>query len=141
VLHGVQLAQANLHNANFSNADLSGAAVSGVTATGIDVSGANLSGLTGGSGPQVTAINLSTTIGSPITINVASLVSDPDVPIDWSTLQITKNPGHGSVRITGPHTMVYTPAAGLLSVDQIGFSVNNVLTFGASGTQHIAVIL
>jgi uncharacterized protein YjbI with pentapeptide repeats len=140
-LHGSQLAKANLNNANLSNADLSAAAVSGVIASGVDLSGANLSGVTGGAGPQVSALNLSTTIGSPITINVSSMVSDPNVPIDWSTLQITKSPAHGSVRITGPHTIVYTPAAGLLSVVQFGFSVDNVLSFGASGSQSIAVVL
>jgi HD domain/Pentapeptide repeats (8 copies)/Bacterial Ig domain len=146
VLSGTDLAGANLTNVNFNGADLtdanlSSSSVRNVTANGTDLSGANLSGITGGSAPHVTAINLTTTLGQPISINVSTLVSDPNVPIDWSTLAITKNPAHGSVRITGPHTILYTPAPGLVSVDQIGFSVSNVLTFSATGSQRIAVVL
>jgi hypothetical protein len=146
VLRGTDFAGANLTGVNFNGADLSDAnlsssAVRNVTANGTDLSGANLSGVTGGSAPHVAAINLTTTLGQPISINVSTLVSDPDVPIDWSTLAITKSPAHGSVRITGPHTILYTPAPGLVSVDQIGFSVSNVLTFSATGSQHIAVVL
>lgn len=145
-LRGTDFSGANLNNVNFSNADLTGADLSSasltnVIANGANLSGANLSGVTGGAAPQIATVNLTATIGHSVTINVASLAGDPDVPIDWSTLQITKQPGHGTARITGPHTIVYTPAAGILSVDQVTFSVANVLTFGASGSQHIAVVL
>ena len=107
---------------------------------GADLTGADLSGVSG-SAPQVTPITLTTTVGQPVTINVANVVSDPDAAIDWSTLQVTKAPGHGTVKITGPHTIVYTPKPGLVSVDQLTISVANVLNLSSSATLHIAVVL
>ena len=145
-LRGADFSTANLTGANFTNADLtdadlSGATVHTMTVNGATLSGANLSGLSGGVGPQVSAINLSATIGHSVTIDVSSLVSDPDAPIDWSSLQITSSPKHGTARITGPHTIVYTPSAGLLSTDQLSFSVANVLGFGSTGTAHFVAVL
>jgi uncharacterized protein YjbI with pentapeptide repeats len=138
---GANLTNVNFRNADLSGADLSSATVASVDVNGADLSGANLSGVTRGSPPTMAAINLTATIGAPITIDVSSLVSDPNAPIDWSTLQITGQPAHGTAKITGPHTIVYTPAAGLISVNQMTISVANVLTFGTSGTAHIAVVL
>jgi hypothetical protein len=145
-LSGANFTGANLSNVNFSNADLSGANLSSATVTnvvvnGADLTGANLSGVTGGSAPQFAAVNLTATVGQPVTINLANVVSDADAPIDWSSLQITKQPAHGTARITGPHTIVYTPAAGILSVEQVSISVANVLTFSAGSPLHIAVVL
>jgi putative nucleotidyltransferase with HDIG domain len=145
-LRGADLSGANLTDVNFSNADLTDAdlsstSVGGVNVNGANLSGTNLSGVTGGTAPQFSGLSLTATIGQPVTINVANLVSDPDAPIDWSTLAITGEPTHGTARITGPHTIVYTPAAGLVSVDHLTFSVANVLTFGGSGSLHIAVVL
>jgi putative nucleotidyltransferase with HDIG domain len=142
---GVDLAGTDLQGVNFSNADLSGANLSGANLTGANLTGANLAGanLSGviGSVPQVAAVNLTATVGQPVTVNLADVVSDPDAAIDWSTLQVSKQPGHGTVKITGPHTIVYTPKAGLVSVDQLTISVANVLNLSASATLHFAVVL
>ncbi len=138
---GATLTGVSFTNADLTDADLSGATVHNMVVNGATLSGANLSGLSGGVGPQVSPINLSATIGQPVTIDVSSLVSDPDAPIDWSSLQITGGPKHGTARITGTHTIVYTPAAGLLSTDQLSFSVVNVLGFGSTGTAHFVAVL
>jgi putative nucleotidyltransferase with HDIG domain len=142
---GVDLAGTDLRGVDFSGANLSGANLSGADLTGANLSGADLTGtdLSGvvGSAPKVAPINLTTTVGQPVTINVADVVSDPDAAIDWSTLQVTNAPGHGTVKITGPHTIVYTPKPGLVSVDQLTISVANVLNLSASATLHIAVVL
>jgi putative nucleotidyltransferase with HDIG domain len=145
-LRGTNFTGANLTNVNFGNADLSGANLSSATVAntnvnGADLSGADLSGVSGGSGPQFAAVNLTATIGQPVTINLANIVSDADAPIDWSTLAITKQPAHGSARVTGPHSILFTPAAGLVSVVQVTVSVANVLTFSGSSQLQIAVVL
>lgn len=138
---GANLAGANFTNADLTDADLASASIRHVVVNGATLTGVDLSGVVGATAPQASALNLSVTIGRAVTVDVSKAVSDPDAPIDWSTLQITNSPNHGTVKITGPHTIVYTPGAGLLSTDQLTFSVDNVLTAGTSSTAHFVAVL
>ncbi|HTW20263.1 MAG TPA: HD domain-containing phosphohydrolase [Mycobacteriales bacterium] len=140
-LTGANLTGADFTNADLTDADLASATVRNIVLSGATLTGTDVSGVVGAVAPDATAVNLSATIGKAVTIDASNLVADPDVPIDWSTLSISGSPKHGSARVTGTHTIVYTPGAGLLSTDSLTFTVANVLGASTTCTVHFVAVL
>ena len=79
-------------------------------------------------------------MGAPITINLLSLVTDPNAPLDPASITITTPPTHGTLTLNGNGTATYTPNLLFLGADQFSFRIANVLTFTATGPVKINVI-
>ena len=135
--NGADLSGANLSNANLTNANLDNVIVT----TSTNLTGTILTGVHGGPAPQIASQTVTTTIGAPITINLLSLVTDPNVPLNPASITITTPPAHGTVTLNGNGTATYTPNALFLGDDQFSFRIANVLTFTATGPVKIKVIL
>jgi Bacterial Ig domain len=100
------------------------------------LNGASLSGATlvdnhGGQSPQVSNITLTTPKSTAVTDNVLTSVSDPDVPIDVSSLALApgSGPRHGSVTVHSNGTITYTPRGGHTGTDRFDLVISNELGF------------
>ena len=141
-LSGLNLSGADLSGANLSNANLSNANLNNVTVTSsTNLTGTNLAGVHGGPPPQIANQTVTTTIGAPITINLLSLVTDANAPLNPASIAITAQPAHGTVTLNGNGSATYTPNPLFLGNDQFTFQIANVLTFTANGPVKIQVIL
>jgi uncharacterized protein YjbI with pentapeptide repeats len=134
---GSNLSGADLSSANLSNANLNNVIVTSAT----NLTATNLTGVQGGPPPQISSQNVSTALGAPITINLLSLVTDADAPLNPASITITTHPAHGTLTLNGNGTATYTPDLLFLGSDQFSFKIANVLTFSATGTVHIQVAL
>ena len=134
---GANLSGADLSYANLTNANLNNTVVTAAT----NLTSTNLTGVHGGPPPQITNANVTTTVGQPITINLLSLATDPDAPLNPASLTITTQPAHGTLTLNGDGTATYTPNPLYLGSDQFSFRIANVLTFAATGPVHIQINL
>ncbi len=135
--NGADLSAANLSNANMTNDNLDNVIVTSAT----NLTGTNLTGVHGGPNPQIANQTVTTTIGHPVTINLLSLVTDPNAPLNPASITITQQPTHGTLVLNGDGTATYTPNVLFLGNDQFNFQIANVLTFTTSGPVKIKVTL
>ena len=139
-LAGVNFTGADLSGADLSNANLTNANLNNVTVTGAtNLTGANLSGVHGGPPPQIANQTFSTGTLGAVTVNLLSLVTDPQAPINPNSIVITQQPAHGTLVLHANGTATYTPNLLFLGNDQFSFQVANVLTFTATGAVHLQV--
>ena len=67
-----------------------------------------------------------TTVGTPVTINVLANDTDLDGVLKPSTVAIVAGPGHGKTSInTMTGAITYTPAPGFFGVDQFSYTVSD----------------
>lgn len=105
-----------------------------------------IGGTTGSSTPASSTVNVdtaptaddatrSTTPGTPVQVNVGSLMADAD----GDPLTVTVSPaGHGTFSLEGT-TMTYTPADGFEGTDDIGWTVVDGRKGSASAVVHVIV--
>jgi uncharacterized protein YjbI with pentapeptide repeats len=150
-LTGTFLTDANLTGVNFTNADLDGTNLAGANLTNAnvtsatadsatDLTGATLTGIHPGPGPMVATAVAVTPLNQPVTVNLLALASDPQAPVDPSSLRITRQPAHGTVTLNPDGTATYTPASGFVGPDTFSFSVANVFTATSNGTIAVTVL-
>jgi hypothetical protein len=91
--------------------------------------------------PNAVADVAQTDEGAPVTINVlANDVANAQVPIDTSSLAITKNPSHGGAKInTADHTVTYTPNAGFAGSDSFTYKLCSLLEAPTTTTTMVDV--
>jgi titin len=140
-LSGLNFSGSNLKEADLSNADLSHANLNNVVVDDQTVlTGTNLTGITGGPPPHVAGGASVTTILAPVTINLLALTTDPDAPLDPTSIVITKAPAHGRLVVHANGTVTYTPNLLFIGTDSFNFKISNVLTMSGPGTVKINVI-
>jgi len=66
-----------------------------------------------------------TTVGTPVTINLIANDMDIDGTIDPATVVVTSGPSNGSVEIIGDGTIIYTPEAGFIGTDTLMYTVQD----------------
>jgi outer membrane biosynthesis protein TonB len=135
-LTGAAFIGSNLTNTNFTDADLTDATLYYDDVNNVVLNGANLSGATlvdsyGGQSPQVSNITLTTPKSTSVNANVLTSVSDPDVPIDVSSLALApgSQPRHGSVTVHSNGTITYTPRGGHTGTDRFDLVISNELGY------------
>ncbi len=77
--------------------------------------------------------------GAGVTIDVLANDSDPDNNLDPATVEVTQNPGHGTVTFLPDHKAVYTPAAGFSGTDTFKYKVCDTLGLCDDATVTITV--
>ncbi|MBV9593934.1 MAG: fibronectin type III domain-containing protein [Actinobacteria bacterium] len=139
-LTGLAFGSANLSGANLSGANMTNAALDNtiVSAT-TNLSSTILTGVHGGPAPQISSQTFATTTTHSVTINLLSLLTDADAPIDPTSLFVAAQPAHGTITLNGDGTATYTPTAGFTGADTFKLSVANVLTFKTTGDVHLSV--
>jgi hypothetical protein len=137
-LQGASLQGSDLSNVDFTGADLQGANlgytnVTGTIVNGANLTGANIDGVYGGSSPQVQSISLSTPASTAVTSDVLATVTDPDVPVDPSSLRLVggQGPSNGTVAVHPDGTVTYTPQGAYTGPDHFTLVVANVFGFSA----------
>jgi hypothetical protein len=77
--------------------------------------------------------------GTPLTIDLAGNIVDPDLPDDTLTLSVAQPPAHGLAAIGGALAIHYTPGAGFVGTDTFDYTVTD--SEGAQVTGTVSVVV
>lgn len=88
--------------------------------------------------PVANTGNVTTLVNTPLTINLLANVTDPDG--DQLTLVNFTMPSHGTLAVTGPGKMLYTPTTGFVGLDGFNYTVSDGHSGRVTGLVNVQVV-